>query len=57
MKFEIVVIHTINDRTAIGGRDIQPELINLKDLEKVIETEQLLERLLGKRVHINQVSQ
>jgi hypothetical protein len=54
MKFELVLVHNIHDRTVLGGRELRPEDVSVKDLEKVIEVEQFLERLLGKRIHINQ---
>ena len=52
MKLELVVVHNPNQRTVVPGLEVD---VNIKDLRKVIATEQLLERLLGMRVHLNEV--
>ena len=56
MKFEVVVIHNAGQRTTHQGRvDLKPESITGIEEQKIIETEQFLERLTGLRFHINPV--
>jgi len=56
VRFELVMVHSPHDRTVLGGRDMSAADISMEDFEKIIEVEQWLERLLGKRVHINQTT-
>ena len=54
MKFTIVFKQGLDVKAELPGRELPGSSITMMDLQKVIETEALLERLLGYRVHINQ---
>lgn len=56
MKFEIIFLESGTKIASVTGRlDVPKTHFNDDDGRKVIETEQFLERLLGVRVHIQQV--
>jgi hypothetical protein len=49
----MIVKDSVTTIAEITGREKDADTITLGDTEKVIETEQFLERLLGYRVHIH----
>lgn len=57
MRFEMEVLGSMHDRLCriVSRTDVPPESITVADIEKILETEKFLEKLLGYRVHINQV--
>jgi hypothetical protein len=54
MKFRIIFKRGINTVAQVVGGEISKDLLSMADLERVIETEQYLERLTGLRVHIEE---
>jgi hypothetical protein len=56
LKFQVVVKRGLDPDIVVEPRiSLDPALLTLADGEKIIETEQFLEKLTGWRVHINQV--
>ncbi len=54
MRFEIVIRSGLQELAHIvGAQEVQNATV--EELEKVIEVEQFLERLLGLRIHLNEV--
>lgn len=52
MKFTLIIKSGLKELSRIDGQDVDPRLINFADIQKVIETEQHLERMFGLRFHI-----
>lgn len=52
MKFKIIFKRRMNTVAEVKGREVEKSCITLHDYEKIIETEQFLEKILGLRVHI-----
>lgn len=58
MKFEIVVKQSVKEVARIKGIiSVDYSQITKEELEKVIETETLLEKLTGLRFHINVIEE
>lgn len=53
MQFIITIKRGPEIVAQVRGREVNPNEITREDCEQVIRTEQLLERLLGYRVHVD----
>lgn len=54
-RFEIIIKSGLHELANVRGEEVTDSSISVDDLKKVIEVEQFLERLLGRRVHINRI--
>lgn len=52
MRFRIVIKLGVNTIAEAKGRQVEKSCVTLHDLEKIIETEKFLEKILGLRIHI-----
>lgn len=56
MRFNIIFKKGMETVARVEGiRDVAKEDLTLSELEKAIQTEQLLEKLTGLRVHVEEV--
>ena len=56
MKFELIIKEGVKERIQLESTmEVPADTFTVADGEKIIETEQFLERLFGYRFHINTV--
>jgi hypothetical protein len=56
LKFKIVFLQGEKEvAVAVGVKEIEGSELTVGEMEQVVPTEQLLEKLLGLRVHVEQV--
>lgn len=56
MNYELIIKDGLSELYHIKSRvTIDPNNLSLGDVNKILETEQFLEKLLGYRFHINEV--